>query len=105
MVLPGHQVEQIPLFLQPHTASHYRVTAFTLTGADELLRVILRQPGYVVPAVGSEPLLAPHSGQPEDARADQAVPPTGRTHVVNQVNGTVNGKIIQVETIEGDVIF
>lgn len=100
VVLPGLTTSGIPLFLQPHTASHYRVDSFTPAGADELLRVILSQPGYIAPAVGPVQVLPPHAGQPEDA-PDQA----RRTRVVNQINGTVNGKVIQVDTIEGDVIL
>lgn len=98
VVLPGQSTAGIPLFLQPHTASHYLVDSFTTAGADELLRVILGQPGYIPPAVGPVPVLPPHAGQPKHA-------PSGRSQVVNQVNGTVNGKIIQVDTIEGDVIL
>jgi len=111
VVLPGHAVDQIPLFLQPHTASHYQVTSFTTAGAEDLLRVILGQPGHIPPAVRSNhPELPPHSGGPGGTTPDPAVPhaearPVEPGRVVNQVNGVINGKVIQVETIQGDVTF
>ncbi len=49
VVLPGRSVEEIPLFLQPHAADHYLVTAFTHEGAEDLLRVLTGQPPYVRP--------------------------------------------------------
>jgi hypothetical protein len=87
VVLPGHTVGQIPLFLQPHTASHYHVPSFDPTGAKELLGVVHGQPVATAPAPTPPP---------------QPVPP-GR--VVNQINGTVHGKILQADIINGDVIF
>lgn len=99
VLLPGHEIDEIPLFLQPHSASRYPVTSLDATGAGELLRVILRQPGHPAPEVGAERLvLPPHTPEP--------VPPrerTDRARVVNQINGTVNGKVIQVDTIKGNV--
>jgi hypothetical protein len=40
VLLPGHDVDEIPAFLQPHTGSYYRVTAFTEEGASDLMRTI-----------------------------------------------------------------
>lgn len=105
VILPGHEIDEIPLFLQPHTASRYHVTEFTASGAEDLLRVILRQPGHIAPEIGPEPVLPPRSGQPEETRPDQAASPTEHPQVGNQVIGTINGKVIQVDTIEGDVIL
>ncbi len=53
VVLPGRSVEEIPVFLQPQTADHYLVTENTTAGAEDLLRVITRQPSYPPPPVGS----------------------------------------------------
>lgn len=53
VIFPGHSTDEIPLFLQPHTASFFPVTAFTVSGADSLLRVILRQPRHVAPPVAA----------------------------------------------------
>lgn len=87
VVLPGHTVDQIPLFLQPYTASHYRVNSITAAGADELLRVIRREP-HRTPA------------PPEPARVRDT---SERASAVNQINGTVHGKVIQADTIIGDI--
>jgi hypothetical protein len=87
VVLPGHTVDQIPLFLQPHTASHYRVNSITTAGADELLRVIRREPRRT-PA------------PPEPARVHDT---PERASAINQINGTVHGKVIQADTIIGDI--
>jgi hypothetical protein len=87
VVLPGHVLGQIPLFLQPHTASRYHVTSFDPAGAEELLGVIFGQPVVVT----ERPPVPPETAS------------TAR--VVNQINGTVHGKIIQVDTINGNVTF
>lgn len=101
VLLPGHEADEIPLFLQPHSASHYPVTSFDIAGADELLRVILRQPGHPAPEIAPKPpVLAPHA--PASA-SSQASNRTGR--VVNQINGTVSGKVAQADTINGDIVF
>jgi len=59
VVFPGYSVDDIPLFLQPRTADHYRISEFSLDGADELLRVLTRQPPYRRPAQGNLPVLPP----------------------------------------------
>jgi hypothetical protein len=107
VILPGNTIDQIPLFLQPHTASHYHVTSFDITGAEDLLRVILRQPGYIAPDVGTEqPVLPPHAGGTAASTAGQvpAPVPTGQARVVN-VTGNVTGNVIQADTITGDINF
>lgn len=105
VVLPGQRVDQIPLFLQPTTASHYVVTSFTTTGAEELLRVVLRQPGHVPPEVRKErPVLPPRSGGSGEPAPDQPAH-TGHQpgQVVYQINGSVIGKVVQAEHIHGNV--
>jgi hypothetical protein len=42
VVLPGHDIDEIPLFLQPYTANHYRIAELTEHGIQELLDVIFR---------------------------------------------------------------
>ncbi len=49
VVLPGRSVEEIPLFLQPGVADHYIVSDLTIEGAEDLLRVITRQPRWQRP--------------------------------------------------------
>jgi hypothetical protein len=100
VILPGHDVDQIPLFLQPHTASRFLVTSFDPAGAEELLRVVLGQPGYVAPDVEAEKLvLPPHT----DVPSGHVPPAEGR--VVNNISGTVTGKVVQADTIIGDINF
>jgi hypothetical protein len=99
VILPGHTVDQIPLFLQPHTASRFQVTSYDPAGAEDLLRVVLRQPGYVAPEVSAEqPALPPHS-TPGQA------PPVERGGVTNQIHGTVTGNVVQADTIKGNITF
>jgi hypothetical protein len=95
VVLPGHTVDQIPLFLQPHTASHYLVTSIDTTGTEELLRVVLRRSRHLVPEVGAARPAPPEPAQVRDALE--------RAPAVNQINGTVHGKVIQADTIIGDI--
>lgn len=97
VLLPGHTIDQIPLFLQPHTASRFRVTSYDPAGAEDLLRVLLRQPGYVAPEVNPEqPTLPPH-------RAPGLPALVKRGDVVNEIGGSVSGKLVQAETINGGI--
>ncbi|WP_285502899.1 SEFIR domain-containing protein [Actinokineospora sp. NBRC 105648] len=59
VLLPGHDVEEIPLFLQPRDATHYRVTSIDDRGAEDLLRVLTGQPARVRPDLGTRPVLPP----------------------------------------------
>ncbi|MBO3748456.1 TIR domain-containing protein [Streptosporangiaceae bacterium NEAU-GS5] len=49
VVLPGHAVTEIPLFLQPRTADHFMVTSLTPAGADDLLRILFGRPSLRPP--------------------------------------------------------
>lgn len=86
VLLPGHEIGQIPLFLQPHTASRYPVPALTGEGVAELVAVLHNRPAPARPP---------------------AVPsaPDTRRGVVNQINGTVVGKVVQADIINGDLHF
>ncbi|GLZ40431.1 toll/interleukin-1 receptor domain-containing protein [Actinokineospora sp. NBRC 105648] len=59
VLLPGHAVEEIPHFLQPHTADHYPIPALTPDGVERLVRVITAQPTRVRPPRGRIPRLPP----------------------------------------------
>lgn len=106
VLLPGHTVDQIPLFLQPHTASRFPVTSFDPAGAEELLRVILRQPGHIAPEVSTERLvLPPHAGGADPDTSGQ-VPshvPAERARVSNHIGGNVTGNVVQADTITGNI--
>ncbi len=64
VVLPGGSVDDIPLFLQPNTADHFRVTSFSEAGAEDLLRVVTRQPPFIRPSPGPLPVLPPRRACP-----------------------------------------
>jgi hypothetical protein len=59
VILPGHDVDEIPLFLQPYDVDRYVVTELTDKGITDLLRVITGQPKRVRPARGIVPTLPP----------------------------------------------
>ena len=59
VVLPGRSVSEIPSFLQPHNADRYLVTAFTVTGAERLLRQLAREPTAPRAESGTRPALPP----------------------------------------------
>jgi hypothetical protein len=61
VILPGRSLAEVPDFLQPYAAGHYRITDFSNRGAEELLRVLTRQPAWVPPALGPLPVLPPRS--------------------------------------------
>jgi SEFIR domain len=106
VLLPGHGIDEIPLFLQPHTATRFEVSAFTESGAEELLRVVLRRPRHVEPPVATHrPELAPESGagQTPEQAASAAGPTAHHGLVTNQINGSVHGKVLQVDKIVGNV--
>ncbi len=59
VVLPGHDIEDVPLFLQPSCADHYVITELTDAGVEDLLRTITGQPRRVRPPLGDVPVLPP----------------------------------------------
>ncbi|HEX5117824.1 MAG TPA: SEFIR domain-containing protein [Pseudonocardiaceae bacterium] len=63
VVLPGYTPDDIPLFLQPRTADHYSVTAFSTAGAVDLLRVLTDQPSHLRPPLGPRPVLPTTAGK------------------------------------------
>lgn len=52
VVLTGRSVDEIPLFLQPHAATHYAVVSLTMAGVDGLYRVLTGQPRHQPPDPG-----------------------------------------------------
>lgn len=55
IVLPGQSVDDVPYFLQPRTADHFLVTAYTRDGIQDLLSVIYRKPPLSPPELGLAP--------------------------------------------------
>ena len=52
VVLPGHGIEEIPYFLQPHVADHYKVEEISEQGIEDLYRVITGRPRLAKPPLG-----------------------------------------------------
>jgi len=61
VLLPGHEVEEIPYFLQPNVADHYKVEEISERGIEDLYRVITGQPRLVRPPRGPVRTLTPVS--------------------------------------------
>ncbi|MGI9000608.1 MAG: CHAT domain-containing protein [Pseudonocardia sp.] len=59
VVLPGGSTEDVPDFLTPATSTVYRVSTFTVAGAESLLRLLTGQPAEVEPPLGPVPVLVP----------------------------------------------
>ncbi|MEU0789055.1 SEFIR domain-containing protein [Amycolatopsis sp. NPDC005961] len=73
VVLPGHNVDEIPLFLQPYSADHFIVSALTLEETDDLLRHLTRQPLHIRPELGALPVLPPRAAFPAPAAEQRGV--------------------------------
>jgi hypothetical protein len=104
VILPGHTVAQVPLFLQPHTASHFPVTSFDTTGAALLLQVLLHRSTDEMPEVPAEqePGIPPVPDAELETPSEHAAP----ARLINQINGTIiGGKIIQTDSITGNIIL
>lgn len=61
VVLPGYSIEDIPLFLQPHTADRFHIDSYTPEGAEALLRLLHRRPPFTRPEVKPPPDLPPQA--------------------------------------------
>jgi hypothetical protein len=73
VLLPGRSEADLPRFLHPYNETHYRVTDFTVEGAESLIRVLTNQPAYSRPDPGDAPSLPPRRlGRQTAAGRDQA---------------------------------
>jgi hypothetical protein len=94
VVLAGGNAEDLPAFLQPASATVYRIAALSVPGAEELLRVLTDQPRELAPALGPMPVLPPRrpsdpprtppSGPPKPA--NPSVPPPA---LIDELSGSV----------------
>jgi hypothetical protein len=57
VVLPGGSVDDVPAFLRPEDTTVYEISAFTVKGAESLLRVLHDRPRDIEPAIGEVPYL------------------------------------------------
>src|SRR5215475_1554377 len=73
VVLPGGDPGDLPDWLTSASSTYYRVSDFSVPGAERLLRLLTGQPGETVPPLGPVPHLPPRepalSGSRRDARA------------------------------------
>lgn len=83
VVLPGGVVSDIPRFLQPYAATHYRVESLTPEGVVELWRLLIGRPQHPLPPLGTPPPLPADDVLPFPARS---TPPAknGNTVKVNR---------------------
>lgn len=66
VVLPGRNIDEIPVFLQPYSADHYQITKLTMSGIEDLLRTITQQPSQIRPPLGKVPVLEPQPSPVEE---------------------------------------
>jgi hypothetical protein len=100
VVLPGHTIEEIPYFLQPHSAGHYLVEEISERGIEELVRVITSQPYRVRPPRGVIPVLPPLPNPvPSTGPAVTALPAPIAPMWRGDLNGTGQTPSLEVHLI------
>ena len=103
VVLPGCSERDIPSWLAPASAAFYRVTEFTVAGAEDLLRVLTGQPRVLVPDLGEVPPLPPlASGSP--AAAGPAGRPGVHTEVVIEAGLAAGGVVTSAVWAAGSLV-
>ena len=70
VVLPGCSADDLPLWMSPAAATKYQVSAYTVAGAEKLLRLLTGQPWETEPPVGPVPFLPSRH-----AASDRVIPP------------------------------
>lgn len=111
VLLPGHDNAEIPLFLQPYSASFFAVTEFTARGAEKLLRVIHRRPAHAAPPVaGTPPELPVLPNTPAVRKASAYVPRqlpmavrdfVGRAGTLAALDAAIDPNAAGVVTVDG----
>ncbi|MGW3962937.1 NACHT domain-containing protein [Amycolatopsis sp. NPDC005003] len=75
VLLPGHDVDELPPFLQGHTSTHYRFS-FAPGGADDLLRTLTGQAAHPEPPLGALWTPPPEEAGDGIPQRDRVVSPT-----------------------------
>jgi hypothetical protein len=102
VVLPGGSAADVPVWLAPSSTSVYRVEAFTVTGAEGLLRLLTGQPGVLEPPLGPVPVLLPEGAAPP-AAAGLAERPGLRTEIVIQAGLSPEGVVESAVWVAGSL--
>lgn len=100
VVLPDESVAGVPDFLAPATCTVYRVNDFTVAGAEDLLRLLLRQPAEPEPALGAPPLLPPRRLPPHQQRAGGAEQHIVASGAGSSAYGAMFGDVIHHDTYD-----
>lgn len=106
VVLPGGNADDLPAFLQPASATVYRVAALSVPGAEELLRTLTDQPYEVAPTLGPVPVLPPRGAsdappKPPPEPPSQAPPQA----LIEELSGSVTmqseaGRLLLVDLLQ-----
>jgi hypothetical protein len=104
VVLPGGNAEDLPAFLQPASATVYRVAALSVIGAEELLRTLTNQPFEVASTLGPVPVLPPRRPtEPPQASDDTSAGPPPK--LIDELAGSVTvqseaGRMLLTDLLE-----
>ncbi len=80
VVLPGGSPDDLPLWMGIRSHTYYTVEAFTVPGAERLLRLLTGQPYETVPELGAVPALPPR----EDAAVAAPAPASTAFALLNE---------------------
>ncbi|HSV67384.1 MAG TPA: CHAT domain-containing protein [Mycobacteriales bacterium] len=99
VLLPGRRVEDIPVWLGPNSATHYRIPELTLAGAEKLLRLLLGQPSETEPPIGTPPVFGTRAAPATLAPVAAAV----RTELLLDVE-LADGRLASTVSLAGTVV-
>ena len=99
VVLPGCSSDDIPLWLARAWAASYRVSEYTVAGAEKLLRLLTGQTGELMPPLGPVPVLSPHGGELGLTAASQR--PVLHTEVVIEAAVSPDGVVESAVWVAG----
>ena len=110
VVLPGASIEGVPDFLAPATTTVYRISDYTVDGAEPLLRLLTGQPAEIEPDLGAVPLLPAGAREPgtgDGAAATRSVLaalPGLRHELVVEIEPIAQGAVRAVTSVAGTVL-
>src|SRR6478609_7519994 len=96
VVLPGQSSDGIPVWLGPATTTHYVVSAYTVAGAEPLIRYLSGQPFETAPPLGCVPVLP--------ARGSAAAPGVSGQFEVGQPPGLRTAVVLRVRLVDSELV-